>query len=91
MISEAGDQKKALFEGLRDHTDSKLKVAGRTWVVERSFAWLGRRRRVSKDDEWKGRASETFITTVVCTQMVRRIAPRMMSHIASWAMCPPWF
>jgi putative transposase len=30
---------------------SGLTILPRRWVVERSFAWLGRRRRLSKDDE----------------------------------------
>ena len=30
-----------------------FKVVGLTWIVERTFAWLARNRRLSKDYEWK--------------------------------------
>lgn len=33
----------------------------RRWVVERSFAWLGRQRRMSKDDERLPSTSEAFV------------------------------
>ena len=29
-----------------------FKITGLTWIVERSFAWLGRNRRLSKDYEY---------------------------------------
>ena len=34
---------------------------GLTWIVERSFAWLGRNRRLSKDYEYRVQTSETMI------------------------------
>ena len=38
-----------------------FKIAGLTWIVERSFAWLGRNRRFSKDYEYAVQMSETMI------------------------------
>jgi transposase len=37
-----------------------FKVAGLTWIVERSFAWLGFNRRLSKDYEHGVQSSETM-------------------------------
>lgn len=31
------------------------------WVVERTFAWIGRHRRMSKDDEFLPTTSETWV------------------------------
>ena len=38
-----------------------FKITGLTWIVERSFAWLGRNRRLSKDYEYRMQTSETMI------------------------------
>jgi putative transposase len=45
----------------------------RRWVVERSFAWLGRCRRLSKDYERLPTASETFIQLAMIHLLLRRI------------------
>jgi putative transposase len=37
-----------------------FKVRGLTWIVERTFAWLGRNRRFSKDYEYRVQTSETM-------------------------------
>src|ERR1700730_15540129 len=38
-----------------------FKITGPTWIVERSFAWLGHNRRFSKDYEYAVQTSETMI------------------------------
>ena len=38
-----------------------FKITGLTWIVERSFAWLGRNRRLSKDYEYRVQTSESMI------------------------------
>lgn len=48
-------------------------VLPRRWVVERSFAWLGRYRRLSKDDERCTRSSEGMIYLASIHTMLRRI------------------
>ena len=44
------------------------------WVVERTFAWLGRYRRLSKDYEFHTQTSETLIHVAMINVMVRRLA-----------------
>ena len=45
------------------------------WVVERTFAWLGRYRRLSRDYEWRPESSEAFIKVCSIHQMLRRLSP----------------
>jgi len=45
------------------------------WVVERTFAWLGRYSRVSRDYEWRPESSEAFIKVCSIHQMLRRLSP----------------
>jgi putative transposase len=49
-------------------------VLPRRWVVERSFAWIGRYRRLSKDYEALTTTSEAMIWTAFGTTMLRRLA-----------------
>jgi putative transposase len=45
----------------------------RRWVVERTFAWLGRYRRLSKDYETDTHSSETVIYLAMIHLMSRRL------------------
>lgn len=44
------------------------------WIVERTFAWLGRYRRLSKDYEYLVETSEAMIYIAMIHLMVRRLA-----------------
>lgn len=45
------------------------------WTVERTFAWLGRCRRLSKDREKSVRSSESFVKLAMIHLMVKRLEP----------------
>ena len=55
-------------------------VQPRRWVVERSFAWIGRYRRLSKDYEALAETSEAMIWAAFGGTMLRRLSRRT----ASW-------
>ena len=44
------------------------------WIVERTFAWLGQNRRLSKDYEWLPESAEAFIYVAMSRLMERRLA-----------------
>jgi putative transposase len=52
-----------------------FQILPRRWVVERTFGWLGRWRRLSKDYERELDTSETMIYIAMIGIMVRRLAP----------------
>lgn len=47
----------------------------RRWIVERTFGWLGRCRRLSKDYEALPESAEAFVHLAMIGLMVRRLAP----------------
>jgi putative transposase len=49
------------------------------WIVERTFAWLGRSRRLSKDYEATTASSEAFIKLAMAHVMVRRLVRKLAS------------
>ncbi len=51
-----------------------FQVLPRRWVVERTFAWLGRQRRLSKDYEALSETTEAWIYTSMTGLMLRRLA-----------------
>jgi len=58
----------------RDASVSGFQVLPRRWVVERTFGWFGRYRRLSKDYEGLPETSEAAIYAVMTHLMVRRLA-----------------
>src|SRR5258705_718570 len=81
VIANAGHESRKLARTLKQDQGWQLrivkrrrrafKIRGVTWIVERSFAWLGRNRRLSKDYEYRMQTSETMIDLRL---MLNRIA-----------------
>jgi putative transposase len=69
---EEGDWELEIVERV-DDTEGFV-VAARRWVVERSFGWLLRNRRLSKDYERKVQSSEAFIEVAMIRLMLQRLA-----------------
>ena len=84
VIADAGHQSRKLADHLLRQDGWKLqivkrrqrafKITGLTWIVERSFAWLGRNRRLSKDYEYCVQSSETLIEIAATRLMLNRLA-----------------
>jgi putative transposase len=51
-----------------------FQVQPRRWVAERTFAWFGKYRRLSKDYEQLPEVSETFLYVASIHIMTRRLA-----------------
>jgi putative transposase len=52
-----------------------FEVLPQRWIVERTFAWFNRYRRLSKDYETLPESSESMIYLVMIHLMVRRLRP----------------
>ena len=55
---------------------SGFHVIPKRWIVERTFGWLSRNRRVSKDYERKVQTSETLIAVAMIRLLVARLGRR---------------
>jgi putative transposase len=51
-----------------------FEVLPKRWIVERTFGWLRRDRRLAKDYERKVQTSETLIEVAVIRLILRRLA-----------------
>jgi putative transposase len=60
----------------RPETAVGFEVLPHRWIVERTFAWLGRFRRLSKDYEVLIETSEAMIRIAMIRLMVRRLGAR---------------
>jgi putative transposase len=58
-------------------------VLPRRWVVERTIAWMGRYRRLSKDYEYLPESSETMIYLAMSRLMLRRLARQAPDGVPS--------
>ena len=63
------DEYRKLLKGHREFT-----VVPRRWVVERTFAWLGRHRRLAKDYERLPETTEALVYAAMTRLLLRRLA-----------------
>lgn len=59
---------------LRSDDVKAFKVLPRRWVVERTFAWLGRYKRLAKDYEFNPVHSESMIYVAMTQNLLHRLA-----------------
>ena len=52
-----------------------FEVLPKRWIVERTFGWIGRYRRMSKDYEMSPASSEAMILITMINLMLHRLAP----------------
>jgi transposase len=72
--ADGGRRHRWLPPGVEPPTVPRFAVLPRRWVVERTFAWLGRYRRLSKDYEYLPATSEAVIQLAMIQLLVRRLA-----------------
>jgi len=63
------------LEIVRRMEEHRFSVVKRRWIVERTFGWLGRCRRLSKDYEALTRTSENWIRMAMIGVMIKRLTP----------------
>src|SRR3954454_19680860 len=88
MYADSKYHNYALYEWVEDNADWSLEVVRRPagvtgwvklpirWTVERTFAWLGRCRRLTKDREKTVRSSEALIKLAMIDLMLNRLEPK---------------
>lgn len=54
---------------------TQFAVLRKRWIVERTFGWIGRYRRHSKDYEYLPESSEAMILIAMINLMLHRLAP----------------
>jgi putative transposase len=67
----------------RTDKEKGFKLLPKRWVVERTFGWLGRYRRLSKDYEKLTETSEAMIQMAMIHIMLRRLEPTHQYCLAS--------
>ena len=58
----------------RTDTEPGFEVLPKRWIVERTFGWFGRYRRLSKDYEFYTGVAEAFIYAAMIHLLLRRLA-----------------
>lgn len=67
-------RRRVRLELVRRNKEHGFEVLPKRWIVERTFAWLGRCRRLRKDYEYLTSTSETMIQIAMINLMLRRLA-----------------
>ena len=61
----------------REEGQKGFVIQPKRWIVERTFGWLNRSRRLSKDFEALPATTETWMRIAMIHLMVRRLAARV--------------
>lgn len=64
----------------RNDAQRGFAVLPKRWIVERTFGWLGRYRRLSKDYEFFTQTGENLIYMAMINLMLHRLAPEKRNH-----------
>ena len=73
-----------MVETIKRNQDPKgFEVLPKRWVVERTFGWFGRYRRLSKDYEYLPTTSETMIYIVMINLMLRRLTWSSLRQVST--------
>ena len=73
VVARTGSWKLEIVK--RSDVANGFEVLPKRWIVERTFAWLGRNRRLSKDYEALPATSEAWIHVAMIHLMLKRLAP----------------
>ena len=77
FIAKIADQFGWTLEHLKRTSDEPgFTVIPKRWVVERTYAWFGNYRRLSKDYEFLSTTSEMMLFAAMVHLMVRRLSPK---------------
>jgi putative transposase len=57
-----------------------LEILPKRWIVERTFSWISRNRRLARDYERVARTSEAFIYISMCRLILRRLTKESLVH-----------
>ena len=74
MTERFGDRPLRLEIVRRSDKTKAFQILPRRWVVERTFGWLHRFRRLSKDFEFRTDSSEAFILIAASRLLISRLA-----------------
>ena len=66
--------------GRRNDAARGFTVLPKRWIVERTFGWLSRYRRLSKDYEFFTQTGENLIYMAMINLMLHRLAPEKRTH-----------
>jgi transposase len=72
--ADGGRRRRWLPPGVEPPAVPAFQVVPRRWVIERTFGWLGRFRRLGKDYEFLPATSEAVIYLAMIQLLVRRLA-----------------
>ena len=91
IYADGGYEGEEFIGNIKQQTGWTLKIVKHTnkhgftllakrWIVERTFAWINKYRRLSKDYELPVQTSEEFIYLAMIRLMLRRITQSLMKN-----------